>query len=118
MGEHHDGGTHSTAVTKYDTSHMGKHGKFVVHSKLPGNEHHQDLAKHSNSDVTLDDDKITFKPTHVDVKDEAAKLKGLNHELLNTHITPKLVEHAVKIREDFVQKFNLQHFLRFKYENI
>lgn len=89
LGEHHEDGTHSTAVTKYDTSHMGKHGKFVVHSKLPGNEHHQDLAKHSDSDVALDDDKIPFKHTSVDVKDEAEKLKGLNHELLSSRTSPK-----------------------------
>lgn len=87
LGEHHDDETHSTAVTKYDTSHMGKHGKFVIHSKLPGNEHHQDLSKHSDENITLDDDKIPFKPTHVDVKDEAEKLKGLNHELLNSRTT-------------------------------
>lgn len=89
MGEHHEDGTHSTAVTKYDTSHMGKQGKFVVHSKLPGNEHHQDLAKHSTSDVALDDDKIPFKHTSVDVKDEAEKLKGVDHELLNSRTTVK-----------------------------
>lgn len=87
LGEHHEDGTHSTAVTKYDTSHMGKHGKFIVHTKLPGNEHHQDLAKHSDENVALDDDKIPFKHTHVDVKDEAHALKGLNHELLNSRTT-------------------------------
>lgn len=87
LGEHHDDGTHSTAVTHYDTSHMGTHGKFVVHSKLPGNEHHQDLAKHSDSNVTLDDDKIPFKHTSIDVNDEAEKLKNVNHELLNSRTT-------------------------------
>lgn len=88
LGEHHEGGTHSTAVTRYDISHMGKHGKFVVHTKLPGNESHQNLAKHSNSDVAFDDDKVNFKHTSVDVKDEAQKLKGLNHTILNARTTP------------------------------
>lgn len=106
MGEHHEGGTWSGAVTKYDTDKMGKHGTFVVHTKLPGNEHHQDLEKHSDENVNIDSDKISHTPTHVDVKHEAAHLKSLNHDLLNSRTTPsnKAAKEAEKDKVSHIAK--------------
>lgn len=72
--------------TSYKTDHMGSVGKYVIHSKLPENQHHD--TEHfkkslSNSEMNFDDDKIEHhEGDSVDVKKEHEELKGINHELL------------------------------------
>ena len=76
--------------TSYATHHMGKVGKFVIHSKLPENKHHDinHFKKHlSDDNINFDDDKVEHKKTHVDVKPERKEFDKLNHELLKSRTT-------------------------------
>ena len=71
--------------TSYRTDHMGKVGKYVIHSRLPENHEHdlEHFKKHlSSSDMNFDDDKIDHEKSHVDVKQEHEELKKVDHELL------------------------------------
>lgn len=76
--------------TSYATHHMGKVGKFVIHSKLPENKHHdiEHFKKHlSDSNINFDDDKVEHHKAHVDVKPERKEFDKLNHELLKSRTT-------------------------------
>jgi len=76
--------------TSYDTSHMGKVGKYVIHSKLPENQDHdvEHFKKHlSNEDINFDDDKIDHKAGHVDVSKETEGLRHIDNELLSSRTT-------------------------------
>jgi hypothetical protein len=76
--------------TSYDTRHMGEHGKYVIHSKLPEN-HHVDtekFKKHSTHEMNFDDDKIHKDMGHVDVSHEHAKFMKLDHGLLGSRTKP------------------------------
>jgi hypothetical protein len=78
-------------ATSYDPSHMGEHGKYVIHTKLPEN-HHLDvekLKKHSTKEMNFDDDKTDFKKGHVEVSKEHEDFHKLDHELINSRTTPK-----------------------------
>jgi hypothetical protein len=90
--------------TPYSTKGMGKHGSFIIHSKLPENQGHdiEHIKSLSDKNVKLDDDKIEHKPGHVDVKDEVNDFKQLNHELINSRTTPK--NKTAKLAEQ--EKFN------------
>ena len=71
--------------TSYRTDHMGKVGKYVIHSRLPENHEHdlEHFKKHlSSADMNFDDDKIDHEKAHVDVKQEHEELKKVDHELL------------------------------------
>lgn len=78
--------------TSYDPSHMGEVGKIVIHSKLPENQNH-DLehfkSNLSDANINFDDDTVQHRPGSVDVSDEHAAFRGLNHELINSRTTPK-----------------------------
>lgn len=77
--------------TSYDPSHMGQHGKYVIHTKLPEN-HHLDvekLKKHSTHEMNFDDDKVNIEKGHVDVSKEHEDFHRLDHELINSRTTPK-----------------------------
>lgn len=72
--------------TSYSTSHMGKVGKYVIHTKLPENQKHdvEHFKKHlSDNNINFDDDTIKHKNTHIDVSDEANEYSKLNHELFS-----------------------------------
>lgn len=91
--------------TSYSTKGMGKQGAFIIHSKLPDNQHHD--VEHfkkslSDSNITFDHDKIEHKPGHVDVADEVSDFHKLDHRLINSRTTPK--NKAAKFAE--VEKFN------------
>ena len=76
--------------TSYATNHMGKVGKYVIHSKLPQNQGHdiEHFKKHlSSSDMNFDDDKIEHPTHHVDVSDEAHEFSKLDHGLLGQRTT-------------------------------
>jgi hypothetical protein len=76
--------------TSYATHHMGKVGKFVIHSKMPENQHHdlEHFKKHlSDSNINFDDDKIEHKKGHVDVSHERKEFNGLNHDLIKARTT-------------------------------
>ena len=76
--------------TSYDPSHMGKVGKFVIHSRLPENQDHdlEHFKKNlSDENINFDDDKIEHKPAKVDVSNERADFNGLNHDLLKARTT-------------------------------
>jgi len=91
--------------TSYSTKGMGKHGSFVIHSKLPDNHGHDTehfKKKLSNDHITFDDDKIDHKSSHIDVKDEVHDFHKLDHDLINSRTTPKTK--AAKMAE--VDKFN------------
>lgn len=75
--------------TSYDTSHMGKVGKHILHTKLPDNHHVSDLSHHSDEHFNYDHDKIDVKGGHVDVKAEHDDFHKLNHELINSRTAPK-----------------------------
>jgi len=90
--------------TSYHPSHMGSVGKYVIHSKLPENQHHdiEHYKKHlSNSEMNFDDDEVEHKPSHIDVKDEHDKFKKLNHELLTSRTTKTNKEAKTKEIEKF-----------------
>jgi hypothetical protein len=76
--------------TSYDPSHMGKVGKFVIHSRLPENQNH-DLEHFktnlSDENINFDDDKIEHQPSKVDVAQERSDFDKLNHNLLNSRTT-------------------------------
>ena len=90
--------------TSYSTKNMGKHGSFIIHSKLPDNSGHdtEHFKKLSDHNLTFDDDKIKHKPGHVDVKSEVSDYHKLDHSLINSRTTPK--NKAAKLAE--VEKFN------------
>jgi hypothetical protein len=76
--------------TSYDPSHMGKVGKFVIHSRLPENQNHdlEHFKKNlSDENINFDDDKIEHKPAKVDVASERADFDNLNHDLLKARTT-------------------------------
>ena len=91
--------------TSYDPKRMGKQGMFVIHSQLPGNEHHdiEHFKKHlSDSNINFSGDVAHNKPTHVDVSHEVGEYGKLNHGLINSRTTP--TNKASKLAE--VEKFN------------
>jgi hypothetical protein len=76
--------------TSYDPSHMGKVGKFVLHTKLPENQGHnvEHFKKNlSDENINFDDDKIEHKKGHVSVSDEHKQFSSLNHDLLSSRTT-------------------------------
>lgn len=76
--------------TSYDPSHMGKVGKFVLHSRLPENQDHDlDHFKKNLSDehINFDDDKIDHQPSHIDVSQEREDFDKLNQDLLKARTT-------------------------------
>lgn len=78
--------------TSYDPSHMGRVGKYVIHSKLPDNQDH-DIShfkkKLSDHNINFDDDITHHKMSHVDVSDIHSQFKKLNHEVLSARTTNK-----------------------------
>jgi len=85
-------------LTSYGTHHMGSVGKYVIHSKLPENQHHdiEHFKKHlSNKEINFDDDKVHHTPSHVDVSKEHHDFSHLNHELINSRTSPKNKEHKM-----------------------
>lgn len=79
--------------TSYHPEHMGSVGKFVIHSQLPENKHH-DIEKFkkelSTPEMNFDDDKIkNFKSGSVDVSKHIEGLKHINTDLLSARATPK-----------------------------
>jgi len=84
--------------TSYSTHHMGKVGKYIIHSKLPENQHHdiEHFKKHlSDDNINFDDDKIDHPKTHVDVSHENEEFGKLNHELINSRTTQKNKESKI-----------------------
>lgn len=76
--------------TSYDPSHMGKVGKFVIHSKLAENSGHdlEHFKKHlSDSNINFDDDKIDKAHSKLDVSAELADHKKLDHDLIASRKT-------------------------------
>ena len=76
--------------TSYATNHMGKVGKFVIHSKLPENKPHdiEHFKKHlSDHNINFDDDKVEHKKSHVDVSHERKEFDHLDHDLLKSRTT-------------------------------
>jgi len=76
--------------TSYATHHMGKVGKFVIHSKLPENknldiEHFKKNL--SDANINFDDDKVDHTKGHVDVSHERKEFDKLNHELIKARTT-------------------------------
>ena len=79
--------------TSYDPSHMGSVGKFVIHTELPENQHH-DVEKFksdfSTKEFNFDDDRIEgFKPSEVDVSQHLEGMKNINTDILNARKTKK-----------------------------
>lgn len=77
--------------TTYDSRHMGTTGKFVVHSGLPENQHHDlnhvnTLGNHS---INMDND-VPHQKAHVnvDVRDIIPHYHKLNHALMDSRTTP------------------------------
>lgn len=91
--------------TSYSTKGMGEHGSFIIHSKLPENQHHDlnALTKASDNNVTLQHDKIDVPKGHVDVSDEVNHFNKLDHGLIGSRTTSKNKE--AKMAE--LHKFNL-----------
>lgn len=92
-------------ATSYNTSHMGKIGKFVIHSELPENSGHDVnhfKEKLSSEDLNFDHDKIQNPKGSIDVSKEAEQLKGINKELLGSRTTK--TNKAAKEAE--IAKFN------------
>lgn len=75
--------------TSYHTKHLGKTGAFVIHSKLPENQHHNLEAIKAASDdhIKFHDDQVKVKPGHVDVKPETDEFAKLNHGLIGSRTT-------------------------------
>lgn len=89
--------------TSYSTKNLGKQGGFVIHSKLPDNQHDvEHFKKLSDSHITFDHDKVDHDKGHVDVKDEVDKYKTLDHDLINSRTTP--TNKQKKLAE--IDKFN------------
>ena len=71
--------------TSYATSHMGKVGKYVIHSKLPQNQGHdiEHFKKNlSTPEMNFDDDKLEHPAHHIDVSHEEKEFSKLDHGLM------------------------------------
>lgn len=79
--------------TSYHPEHMGSVGKFVIHTRLPENQHHEveKFKKElSTPELNFDDDKIkNFKSGSVDVAKHLEGMKDVNREVLKARTTPK-----------------------------
>ena len=79
--------------TSYHPEHMGSVGKFVIHTRLPENQHHEveKFKKElSNHELNFDDDNIkNFKPGEVDVSKHLEGMKDVNTEILKARKSPK-----------------------------
>lgn len=78
-------------ATSYNPSRFGSTAHFVIHTKLPENQGHDpEHFKNNLSDhaITFDDDKINHPVRNVDVRDEAAEVRNLNHGLLSERTKP------------------------------
>jgi hypothetical protein len=79
--------------TSYHPEHMGSVGKFVIHTRLPENQHHEveKFKKElSSPELNFDDDNIkNFKAGEVDVSKHIEGMKDVNAELLKARTTPK-----------------------------
>lgn len=89
--------------TSYHPEHMGSVGKFVIHTRLPENQHHE-IEKFkkelSTSEMNFDDDNIkNFKPGEVDVSKHLEDMKDINTEALNAKGRLKPEKAAAKAEE-------------------
>jgi hypothetical protein len=96
--------------TSYHPEHMGSVGKFVIHTQLPENKHH-DVEKFKNelstSGMNFDDDKIhKFKAGSVDVSKHLEGMKDIDQGLLSSRTTPKnkAAKEAEKTKLDAVKQ--------------
>ena len=85
--------------TYYSPSHMGSMGKYVVHSKLPENQHldAKHVSKFSTPEINFDNDTVKFKPVSLDVSKEHRAFSQLNHGVLSSRTTS--VNRATKAAE-------------------
>ena len=77
-------------ATSYRTDHMGKYGKFVVHTSLPENAGHsiQALKAASSSLLNFDDDKIEHQHSVVPIsKDIADRFATVDKDLIASRTT-------------------------------
>lgn len=72
--------------------HMGEHGLFVIHSRLPQNAHHNSgsISRFSDKNLKFDTDvpAIPQEHAHVDVSQEHKELQSVDHNLASQKITP------------------------------
>lgn len=89
--------------TSYSTKGMGKHGSFVIHSKLPENQHHNldHLMKMSDSNITFQHDKVDVPKAHVDVSNEVGHFNKLDHDLMAARTTPSNKQSKLSELEKF-----------------
>lgn len=111
-------------MTSYDPSHMGTHGKYIIHTKLPENQKHD--AEHfknnlSTHEMNFDDDKVHHADIHIDVSKEKSAFDKLDHNLIksrttNTNRNSKLAElgkmEAIKLKvhskvDQHINKMNI-----------
>lgn len=92
------------AHTSYNPATMGRHGSFIIHTKLPENKHHNAelFKKHlSDQNVTFDHDAINHPKTHIDVSREEKVFNKLKHNVINARTTKNNKEHKQKETEKF-----------------
>ena len=74
--------------TSYHPGHMGKVGKYVIHSKLPENQSHDldhFIRNLSSNDMNFDHDHIEgFRPSRIDVSDHARMLSQIDPEIMKS----------------------------------
>lgn len=83
-------GEHRFVATSYRTDHMGKYGKYIIHTQLPENAGHpiEALKAASSSLLNFDDDKIKYPPTTIKVPGHiTAAFNGIKKELISSRTT-------------------------------
>jgi len=85
LGEQSDKGVKFVG-THYDPSKMGHYGKFVLHTKLPENIHHDpDKIKDLGDEhIHFDHDKVSNGRMNIDTSDELKAFNNLDHEKMNS----------------------------------
>lgn len=72
--------------TSYDPSHMGSHGKFVMHTQVSENkEHNPDhVAKLGDEKINFDHDKVKHGKVSINVSDEKKRFNAIDTEKLTS----------------------------------
>lgn len=113
LGEHSDKGVKFVG-THYDPKKMGSKGKFVLHTHLPENVHHnpEKLKELSDEHINFDHDKVPNSKVEVDASEELHHFNSLDHEKMNSRKKSDAEEKEIQKRKFQSIKDSLENKIR------